>query len=147
VSAFAVLDAARAAGVAIEAAGEDLLLGAPQKPPTALLDAIRRHKPALLDILRKQAAHIPEFPASGQLCAICGGQWWWARVDGQGREIAGWSCGSCLPPPRTGWQALSNRNCRWTWSGQENEPIPLQPDVGAARARHLPNARSPDGLG
>jgi hypothetical protein len=134
-SALVVLDAARAAGVVIEAEGEDLALEAPSEPPVPLLDSIRRHKGALLHILRKRAARIPYFPAIGQSCANCRGQWWWVRVDRQAREIGGWCCGACVPPPRVRSYDPRDPDWRWTWSGQEGELIPLRPDMVTARAK------------
>jgi hypothetical protein len=52
VSAFQALRAARAAGILIEVEGDDLLLEASASPPTAVLDALSRHKPEILRMLR-----------------------------------------------------------------------------------------------
>ena len=45
------LRAARAAGIHLEVEGDDLLLEAPAPPPTAVLDALSRHKAEIVRIL------------------------------------------------------------------------------------------------
>ena len=51
-SAVAVLNAARAAGVHLEIDGDDLVLEAVSAPPAAVLDALSRHKPEVMALLR-----------------------------------------------------------------------------------------------
>jgi hypothetical protein len=51
-SASQALRAARAAGIHLEVDGDDLLLEAPAPPPTAVLDALSRHKAEIVRILR-----------------------------------------------------------------------------------------------
>ena len=51
-SASEALNAARAAGIDIVLDGGDLLLEAPAPPPTALLDALSRHKADIVALLR-----------------------------------------------------------------------------------------------
>ncbi len=51
-AAVEVLAAARAAGVRVVADGDDLKMKAPATPPDAVIEAIRRHKPAILELLR-----------------------------------------------------------------------------------------------
>jgi hypothetical protein len=51
-SAAQALSAARAAGIHLEVEGDDLLLEAPAPPPTAVLDALSRHKAEIVRILR-----------------------------------------------------------------------------------------------
>jgi hypothetical protein len=51
-SASQALRTARAAGVYLEVEGDDLLLEAPAPPPTAVLDALSRHKADVVRILR-----------------------------------------------------------------------------------------------
>ena len=46
-----VLDVARAAGVRIEPRGDNLRLGAPEKPPDELLALLCENKPAILEYL------------------------------------------------------------------------------------------------
>lgn len=50
-SAGQALRAARAAGIHLEVEGDDLLLEAPAPPPTAVLDALSRHKAEIVRIL------------------------------------------------------------------------------------------------
>jgi len=50
-SAAQALSAARAAGIHLEVEGDDLLLEAPAPPPTAVLDALSRHKAEIVRIL------------------------------------------------------------------------------------------------
>jgi hypothetical protein len=51
-SAAEALHAARAAGITVALDGETLLLEATAEPPQAVLDALSRHKLAILDLLR-----------------------------------------------------------------------------------------------
>ena len=51
-SATEALKAAHAAGIHIEIDGENLSLEASAKPPPALVDALRRHKPEIIALLR-----------------------------------------------------------------------------------------------
>jgi len=51
VSASQALRAARDAGIHLEVEGDDLLLEAPAPPPTAVLDALSRHKAEIVRIL------------------------------------------------------------------------------------------------
>jgi hypothetical protein len=51
-SAIEALNAARAAGVHLGIDGEDLVLKAALAPPTAVLDALSRHKAEILVLLR-----------------------------------------------------------------------------------------------
>ena len=53
-SAAEALRAARAAGITVVLDGEALLLEAEAEPPWALLDALLRHKQAILDLLRPE---------------------------------------------------------------------------------------------
>jgi hypothetical protein len=50
-SAADALRAAQAAGITVTLAGECILLEANAEPPQALLEALARHKPAILDLL------------------------------------------------------------------------------------------------
>ena len=50
-SAGQAMRAARAAGIHLEVEGDDLLLEAPAPPPTAVLDALSRHKAEIVRIL------------------------------------------------------------------------------------------------
>jgi hypothetical protein len=50
-SAGQALRAARAAGIHLEVEGDDLVLEAPAPPPTAVLDALSRHKAEIVRIL------------------------------------------------------------------------------------------------
>lgn len=54
ISAAEALRAARAAGITVVLDGEALLLEAEAEPPRALLDALLRHKQAILDLLRPE---------------------------------------------------------------------------------------------
>ena len=47
------LKAARSANVHIGLEGEDLVLRAPAPPPAAVLDALKRHKPGIVALLRR----------------------------------------------------------------------------------------------
>jgi hypothetical protein len=51
-TAVQALRAARAAGVAVSLKGEGLLLEATAEPPQAVLDALSRHKPDIVQLLR-----------------------------------------------------------------------------------------------
>ena len=51
-SATAALRAARAAGVAVGVDGDDLMLQASAPPPPAVLDALSRHRPAIIALLQ-----------------------------------------------------------------------------------------------
>jgi hypothetical protein len=54
-SAAEALRAARAVGLTVMSDGECLLLEADVEPPSAVLDALARHKPAILNLLRPGA--------------------------------------------------------------------------------------------
>ena len=47
------LVAAQAANVRVELKGSDLVLRAPAPPPAAVLDAVKRHKPGIVALLRR----------------------------------------------------------------------------------------------
>jgi hypothetical protein len=51
-SAIETLKAARAAGVHLGIDGDDLVLEAASAPPTAVLDALSRHKAEIMALLR-----------------------------------------------------------------------------------------------
>src|SRR5262245_11198205 len=51
-SAFQVLDAARAAGIEVRLDGKDLVLSAASEPPTDILDMLRRHKLSIVALLQ-----------------------------------------------------------------------------------------------
>src|SRR5262245_25918928 len=51
-SAATALKAARDAGIELGIEGDELLLEAPAPPPTAVLDALRRHKAEIVAMLR-----------------------------------------------------------------------------------------------
>ena len=55
-SAAEALRIARAAGVTVTSDGQDLSLAAPTEPPAAVLDLLRLHKPAIIDLLQYDAA-------------------------------------------------------------------------------------------
>jgi hypothetical protein len=54
-SAAEALQAARAVGLTVRSDGDCLLLEADAEPPRAVLDALARHKPAILNLLRPGA--------------------------------------------------------------------------------------------
>lgn len=47
-----IIEEAAAAGVSFKLDGDSLLMKAPQKPPEALLERVRQHKPAVIAALR-----------------------------------------------------------------------------------------------
>lgn len=51
-SALEALRAARAEGIDLGIEGDRLAVGAPAEPPAAILDALARHKPQIIDLLR-----------------------------------------------------------------------------------------------
>src|SRR5208283_2102364 len=53
-SAAEALEAARAIGVKVEVDGDDLVLEAEQAPPAQMLDALRAHKPEILELLQAE---------------------------------------------------------------------------------------------
>ncbi len=52
-SAAEALKAARAIGITVKVDGDDLVLEAPAPPPTAVLDALSRHKSGVVALLRR----------------------------------------------------------------------------------------------
>ena len=78
VSAADTLAAARAAGVRVGADGMGLLIEANREPPRHLLDALRRHKPEILDLLTsacRDCLHFTESPSYPEHGAGSCGQW------------------------------------------------------------------------
>ncbi len=128
----ALLDEVCAAGATLAADDGDLVLDIPGEPSREMLDGIRANKVGLLRILRAGGACVPDWPAIGQRCPNCRVQWWWSRVDRQGRETGGWQCGACIPPPSSEPKPRK-RDWRWTWSGPEGRPIPIRADLALAR--------------
>ena len=75
-SAAQALKAARAAGIELSLDGTDLLLEAAAEPPQAVLDALARHKPEILALLRERGVvewldQHPD-PSPPGCCAWCG---------------------------------------------------------------------------
>jgi hypothetical protein len=53
-----VIDAARQFGVAVAVAGDKLQLRAPQAPPREIMEAIRAHKPQIIDLLTRKSGTV-----------------------------------------------------------------------------------------
>jgi hypothetical protein len=112
VTSLAVLDAAWAAGVVIEAVGDDLALEAPRAPPAELLAAIRAEKSAILAYLRGIGggeAQTAGRGLTGELgeplypCPECGEGRWWRISAGEAGWTGRWHCGVCQPQPISQW--------------------------------------------
>ncbi len=57
-NAIEIIDAARHCGVVITVAGDRLRLRAPKEPPQEIVDAIRIHKPQIIDFLTRRTLHV-----------------------------------------------------------------------------------------
>ena len=66
------LEAARAAGIEVQLDGKDLVLSAASEPPADVLDMLRRHKAAIVELLRQRNIVGTSVPASAGAVAALG---------------------------------------------------------------------------
>jgi hypothetical protein len=65
VSATEVLKLARAAGISVIVNGENIMLEGPAEPPADMLDALRKHKPDILALLRSGVGGVSQESPEG----------------------------------------------------------------------------------
>ena len=82
--------AVRSAGGEVQVVGEVLRLRAPRPLPDMLVEALRRHKAEVIELLTGG----PPWVA----CAVCGGRMFWADAR-EPPDRAHWQCERCQPPP------------------------------------------------
>jgi hypothetical protein len=96
-AAIEVLAAARTAGVRVVIDGDGLKMKAAAKPPDAVIEEIRRHKPAILELLRSN----PHGAAIEKLRSKCPAYVEMLAIQDADSFLAQWGTQACL----LGWAA------------------------------------------